>query len=66
MVFSQVSSQRRRQAHVCVFKMNLSDWSAHSPTLRFQVFHSGVSLVGGEYGNLLAVGSFGRGDDFVL
>lgn len=37
-----------------------------APALWSEVLHSRVGLVGGEDGNLLAIGSFGRGDDLVL
>lgn len=37
-----------------------------SPALRFEVLHSGVGLVGGQDGDLFAVGSFSSGDDLIL
>lgn len=40
--------------------------AANSPALWSEVLHSCVGLVGGEDGNLLAIGAFGRGDDLIL
>lgn len=36
------------------------------PALRPEVLHGGVSLVGGQDGDLLSVRPFSGGDDFVL
>lgn len=44
---------------------NMIVWE-NTPALWSEVLDSCVGLVGGEDRNLLAIGTFGRGDDFIL